>query len=92
MLPSGLSLASNGAITGTPTASASNVALTFKVTDSANPAQSASTNLTLTIAAAASSGGGGGGGGGGLDELTLLVLAGLGLTRLTRPARARRAA
>jgi len=90
-LPSGLSLASTGAITGTPTASASNVALTFKVTDSGVPAQSNSANLTLTIAAAASSGGGGGGGGG-LDELTLLALAGLGLARLIRPARAKRAA
>jgi Subtilase family/Putative Ig domain len=90
-LPSGLSLASSGAITGTPTASASNVALTFKVTDSGNPAQSTTANLSLTIAAAASSGGGGHGGGG-LDELTLLALAGLGLARLIRPARARRAA
>ena len=87
MLPSGLSLASNGAITGTPTATASNVALTFKVTDSANPAQSSTATLSLTIAAASSGGGGGGGGGGGLDGLTLLALAGLGLARLMRAAR-----
>ena len=86
-LPAGLSLASSGAITGTPTASASNVALTFKVTDSSNPAQSATANLSLTVAAASS--GGGGHGGGGLDELTLLVLAGLGLARVLRPTRAR---
>jgi hypothetical protein len=90
-LPSGLSLASNGTITGTPTASASNVALAFKVTDSGIPAQSATANLTLTIAAAPSTGGGGHGGGG-LDELTLLALAALSLARLARPARARRAA
>ncbi|HEY2275031.1 MAG TPA: putative Ig domain-containing protein, partial [Steroidobacteraceae bacterium] len=82
-LPAGLSLASSGAITGMPTASASNVALTFKVTDSGSPAQSLTANLSLTIAAA-SSGGGGGGGGGGLDELTLLALAGLGLLRALR--------
>ena len=86
-LPAGLSLASSGAITGTPTASASNVALTFKVTDSGSPAQSTTANLALTIAPASS----GGKGGGGLDELTLLALAGLGLTRLLRNARARTA-
>ena len=88
-LPGGLSLASNGTITGVPNASASNAALTFQATDSSNPAQTATANLSLTIAAAPSSGGHGGGG---LDELTLLALAGLGLARLMRPARARREA
>jgi hypothetical protein len=88
-LPGGLSLASNGAITGTPAASASMVPLTFKVIDSGIPAQSTTANLALTIAAAPSSGGGGGGG---LDELTLLALAALGAIRLVRPERTRRAA
>jgi hypothetical protein len=91
-LPSGLSLASSGAITGTPTAAASNVALTFKVTDAGNPMQSGTVNLTLTIAAAASSGGGGHGGGGALELWTLLALAGLYAARLPRAARARRGA
>src|ERR1700692_254423 len=50
-LPAGLMLnASTGAITGTPTASASNLALTFQVKDSGSPVQSKSVNLTLTIA------------------------------------------
>jgi hypothetical protein len=89
-LPGGLSLSSDGSITGTPTASASNVALTFQVTDSSNPTQSATANLSLTIAAAPA--GGGGHGGGGIDELTLLALAGLGLLRALRVAAARRAA
>ncbi len=84
-LPAGLSLASSGAITGTPTASASNVALTFKVTDSGSPAQSTTANLSLTVAAASS--GGGGGGGGALGVWTLLALAGFGLGRVQRPAR-----
>jgi hypothetical protein len=49
-LPASLMLnASTGAITGTPTASASNLALTFQVKDSGNPAQSKTANLTLTI-------------------------------------------
>lgn len=91
MLPAGLSLASNGAITGTPTASASNAALTFKVTDSGSPAQSTSASLSLTVAAA-SSGGGGHGGGGALGVWTLLALAGLGLGRALRAARALRPA
>jgi len=90
-LPAGLSLSSDGSITGTPTASASNVALTFKVTDSSSPAQSATANLSLTIASAPS-GGGGGHGGGGIDELTVLALASLGLLRALRAAAARRAA
>jgi hypothetical protein len=54
-LPAGLALnASSGAITGTPTASANATPLTFKVTDSSSPVQSASANLTLTIAPASS--------------------------------------
>jgi hypothetical protein len=52
-LPAGLSLnASTGAITGTPTASATNLALTFEVQDSATPAQTKTVNLTLTISSA----------------------------------------
>src|SRR5579859_2061443 len=52
-LPAGLQLnASTGAITGTPTATANNVALTFQVNDAGNPMQSKSVNLTLTIAPA----------------------------------------
>ena len=90
-LPAGLSLSSDGSITGTPTASASNVALTFKVTDSSSPMQSATANLSLTIASAPA-GGGGGHGGGGIDELTLLALASLGLLRALRAAAARRIA
>jgi hypothetical protein len=54
-LPAGLGLnASSGAITGTPTASANATPLTFKVTDSSSPVQSASASLTLTIAPAGS--------------------------------------
>ena len=86
-LPGGLSLASNGTITGVPSSSASNVALTFQATDSSNPAQTATANLSLTIAAAPSSGGHGGGG---LDELTLLALAALSFARLRRSAAAER--
>jgi hypothetical protein len=89
VLPAGLSLASSGAITGTPTASASNLALTFKVADSGSPAQSTTASLSLTIAPASS---GGGHGGGGIDELTLLALASLGLLRALRAAAARRIA
>ncbi len=52
-LPAGLALnTSTGAITGTPTASVSGAPLTFKVTDTSNPAQSATVALTLTIAPA----------------------------------------
>jgi hypothetical protein len=53
-LPNGLSLSSTGAITGTPAAGTQVNAtpLTVKVTDSGNPAQTASANLTLTITAA----------------------------------------
>ncbi|HWY05840.1 MAG TPA: putative Ig domain-containing protein [Candidatus Acidoferrales bacterium] len=53
-LPAGLTLnASTGAITGTPTATANNLALTFQVNDSGSPTQSKTVNLTLTIAPAA---------------------------------------
>jgi subtilase family protein/putative Ig domain-containing protein len=86
-LPAGLSLASSGAITGMPTASASNLALTFKVADSGSPAQSTTASLSLTIAPASS--GGGGGGGGALGVWTLAVLMSLGLGRALRAARAR---
>jgi hypothetical protein len=89
-LPAGLSLASSGAITGTPTASASNLALTFKVADSGSPAQSTTASLSLTIAPASS--GGGGGGGGALGVWTLMALVSLGLGRALRAARARSAA
>jgi hypothetical protein len=51
-LPAGLLLnGSTGAITGTPTAMAEAVPLTFTAKDSSSPAQSGSVNLTLTIAA-----------------------------------------
>ena len=51
-LPAGLTLnAATGAITGTPTATANGISLTFKVTDSSSPAQSQSATLTLTIVA-----------------------------------------
>jgi hypothetical protein len=50
-LPAGLTLnASTGAITGTPTATASG-GVTFTVTDSSGPVQTKSVALTLTIAA-----------------------------------------
>ena len=81
-LPAGLTLnASTGAITGSPTASASSTALTFQVSDSEKSAQSKTSTLSLTIAAAPSSGGGGGGG---LDGLTLLALAWLGCAALAQ--------
>jgi hypothetical protein len=52
-LPTSLMLnAATGAITGTPTAPASNLALTFQVKDSGNPAQSKTVNLSLTITSA----------------------------------------
>jgi hypothetical protein len=51
-LPAGLSLnAATGAITGTPSATASATSLTFKVTDSGTPAQSGSVTLALTVTA-----------------------------------------
>lgn len=52
-LPAGLMLtASTGAISGTPTVSVTNLALTFQVKDSGSPAQSKTADLTLTIAPA----------------------------------------
>jgi hypothetical protein len=50
-LPAGLSLSGNQ-ITGTPTATAAQTPLTFKATDSSNPAQTASVNLTLNVSPA----------------------------------------
>jgi hypothetical protein len=52
VLPSGLTLGSStGVISGTPSATASNL-LTFRVTDSSTPAQTATASLALTITAA----------------------------------------
>ncbi len=49
-LPTGLTLnPATGQITGTPTATVTNTPLTFKVTDASFPAQTATTNLILTI-------------------------------------------
>ncbi|MGO9437348.1 MAG: beta strand repeat-containing protein [Terracidiphilus sp.] len=51
-LPAGLTLnAATGTISGIPTAAANATALTFAVTDSGNPAQSKSVNLSLTVLA-----------------------------------------
>lgn len=51
-LPAGLTLnTATGVISGTPTAAVSNTPLTFRVTDSAATPQTATANLTLTIAA-----------------------------------------
>jgi hypothetical protein len=51
-LPTGLTLnASNGAITGTPSASVASTPLSLKVTDSSSPALTQTAALTLTIAA-----------------------------------------
>jgi Putative Ig domain len=51
-LPSGLSLdAATGAVTGKPSTTASQLALTFQVTDSSTSAQTASVTLPLTITA-----------------------------------------
>jgi hypothetical protein len=51
-LPAGLTLnAATGAISGTPTASATNASLTFTVTDSSSPTQNIPVTLALTIAA-----------------------------------------
>ncbi|MGA8741964.1 MAG: putative Ig domain-containing protein, partial [Terracidiphilus sp.] len=52
-LPAGLSLSSSGVISGTPTAAANATSLTFKVTDSSQPAQTNSATLSLTIKSAA---------------------------------------
>jgi hypothetical protein len=52
-LPAGLSLnASTGLIGGTATAPVSSTPLTFRVTDTSSPVQTATANLTLTIVAA----------------------------------------
>ncbi len=52
-LPAGLSLiAATGTMSGTPSAIAANAPLTFKVTDSSNPALTQSATLTLAIAPA----------------------------------------
>jgi hypothetical protein len=53
VLPAGITLNSaSGALTGTPTTSSAGVALTFSVTDSGDPAQSAGATLTLIVSAA----------------------------------------
>jgi hypothetical protein len=50
-LPGGLTLnAATGLISGTPTSPVTNTPLTFTVTDSSSPMQTAVTNVTLTIA------------------------------------------
>jgi putative Ig domain-containing protein len=55
-LPSGLTLnSSSGSITGTPTATANNIALSFTVTDSSSTAQSKSVSLTLYISSSGAS-------------------------------------
>jgi hypothetical protein len=54
-LPAGLSLASDGTISGTP-ASAGTSTFTVQVTDSGNPAQTATQQLTLTVDPAAGGG------------------------------------
>jgi hypothetical protein len=48
-LPAGLSLASTGAISGTPTATAAATPLTIQIQDSGVPAQHMSVSLTLTV-------------------------------------------
>ena len=54
VLPSGLSLnPSTGVISGTPTVTVSNLSLTFVVTDSSAPVQTATKTLSLTIGSAA---------------------------------------
>ena len=50
-MPQGLALnASSGLINGTPGTAGTATPLTFKVTDSGSPAQTATVNLTMTIA------------------------------------------
>jgi Subtilase family/Putative Ig domain len=81
-LPAGVSLnATSGTLSGTPTVAAAATALTFKVTDAEQPAQSKTASLSLTIKAAASSGGGGGGA---LGADSLVLLGGLLLARSLR--------
>ncbi len=48
-LPQGLQLAPTGVISGTPTQSASNDSVTFKVIDSSNPTQAQTSTLTITV-------------------------------------------
>src|SRR5208337_3153733 len=49
-LPAGLALnTTTNSVTGTPTALATNTALTFQVQDSGNPKQTKSVNITLTV-------------------------------------------
>jgi len=81
-LPAGLALASNGTLSGTPTATTSGAALTFKVSDAEKTPQNKTATLSLSVAAAPSSGGGGA-----LDEATALVLSGVALLRLLCSAR-----
>ena len=52
-LPSGLTLSAGGTLGGSPSASASDVALTFKVLDSGVPQQSMTASLPLTVRPAA---------------------------------------
>jgi len=81
-LPAGLALASNGTLSGTPTAATSGTTLTFQVSDAEKTPQSKTAGLALSVAAAPS-----GGGGGALDEATVLALSGVALLRLLRSAR-----
>lgn len=53
-LPAGLTLSSTGTISGTP-ASTGTSSFTVKVSDSANPSQTASASLTLSVAASSGS-------------------------------------
>jgi Subtilase family len=85
-LPPGLALAANGTLSGTPAATTSGTALTFKVSDAEKTPQSKTAALSLSVAAAPSSGGGGA-----LDEATVLALSGVALLRLLRSARRGRA-
>ncbi len=48
-LPAGLSLASNGAVTGTPTANSGTTTFTVRVTDSLHPAATATRAISITI-------------------------------------------
>jgi hypothetical protein len=48
-LPAGLTLTPTGAITGTPTGAVTTSTFTVKVTDAADPAQSATKQLTITV-------------------------------------------
>src|SRR5579863_6341617 len=52
-LPSGLTLSAGGTLGGSPSASASDVPLTFKVLDSGVPQQSITASLSLTVRPAA---------------------------------------